>query len=371
MLSDSLFDPRATLKVIGVGGGGANAVDRMILARVQGVTFVAMNTDAQALAVSKAATRLQLGERLTSGLGSGGDPSVGEAAARESLSHIDAILEGSDMVFITAGMGGGTGTGAAPIVAQRAKEKGILTVGVVTKPFSFEGQRRMRQAEIGADKMREFVDTLITVPNSRLVELGDRRLTMTDAFGMADDVLRFGVQGISEIILRPGLINVDFADVRNVMANAGVALMGIGVAQGDNRAKVAAVQAANSPLLETNIEGAQRLLVNITSGPDFTIGEANDAMEYLLQFTVPEVADIIVGHVQRDEMEGAVSVTLLAAGMRSPLPRDWSSEPTRRRDSQPAVPDFFEIEGESQEAVPVGAPALDIPTFLRQQRERT
>lgn len=371
MISENLFETRATIKVFGVGGGGCNAVDRMIASRVMGVTFIAANTDAQALSVSKAAYRIQLGERLTSGLGSGGDPGVGEAAARESMSLIDAALEGADMVFVTAGMGGGTGSGAAPLVAERAKEKGILTIGVVTKPFAFEGRRRAEQAEQASARLQEHVDTLITIPNERLTQIADRKTTMTEAFSMADDVLRAGVQGISEIILRPGLINVDFADVRNVMSKAGVALMGFGVGRGDNRAKSAAEMAATSPLLETNIEGARRLLVNLTTGPDFTIGEVHDAMDYLLQFTHPDDSEVTVGHVLRQDLYDDVYVTLLAAGMNAPLPREWAGQaPTRRQEQEPAeIPDLF-VDKETQEAVPAGVQALDIPTFLRQQQDR-
>ncbi len=370
MISDNLFDARASIKVFGVGGGGCNAVDRMIAARVMGVTFIAANTDAQALSVSKAAYRIQLGSQLTSGLGSGGDPSVGEAAARESLSYIDAALDGADMVFVTAGMGGGTGSGAAPLVAERARQKGILTIGVVTKPFAFEGRRRSEQAEEASARLRENVDTLITIPNDRLTQIADRKTTMTDAFTMADDVLRAGVQGISEIILRPGMINVDFADVRNVMSNAGVALMGFGVARGDNRARAAAEMAANSPLLETNIEGATRLLVNITTGPDFTIGEVHDAMDYLLQFTHPDDSEITVGHVLRQDLGDQVYVTLLAAGMTAVVPREWaSSAPARRTESQPTDVPVLESDQTEMAAVSAGPQDLDIPTFLRRQQE--
>lgn len=373
MFSENLFDIRANIKVLGVGGAGCNAVNRMIAARVLGVSFVAINTDVQALQTSKAAQRIQIGETVTGGLGSGGDPEVGAAAASESISQLDSLLEGADMVFITAGMGGGTGTGAAPVIAQRSKQKDILTIGVITKPFAFEGGRRASVAEQGANAMREHVDTLITVPNERLVAFAGRKTTMTQAFALADDVLRAGVQGIGEIIIRPGLINVDFADVRSVMANAGAAMMGMGRGRGDNRAKQAAEAAANSPLLENNIEGARRLLVNITSGPDLTIGEVKEAMEYLLQFTHPEESDIIVGHVVREDAEGDVWVTVLAAGLRTaPLSDFAESAPARRRKpEEEAIPGFVSPTAEAQEPVPVGAPpSLDIPTFLRQQRDR-
>jgi cell division protein FtsZ len=343
---------------------------------VMGVRFVAINTDAQALGLSQAERRLQIGESLTRGLGAGGDPSVGEAAARESEKDIAAELEGSDMVFITAGMGGGTGTGAAPAVAEMARRMGILTVGVVTKPFLFEGPRRRRLAEEGAARLKEHVDTLITVPNDRLLGFVEKKTTMQQAFAAADDVLRQGVQGISDIILLPGIINVDFADVRSVMSNAGVALMGLGRAQGEGRARVAAQQAANSPLLETNIQGAKRLLVNVTAGPDFSIGEAHEAMDYILQFADPEDADIIMGHVMKDSADGEVMITLLAAGME---PQNFHSAPFARADTSvfmsPVAPiSPIEIETAPQPTQTAPKPIqldeldLDIPTFLRRQR---
>ena len=315
MRPENLFENQATIKVLGIGGAGSNAVNRMIAEGVAGVQFVAMNTDAQALGLSEAPTKLQLGETLTRGLGAGGDPEKGKAAALESEKTIAEVLEGTDMVFITAGMGGGTGTGAAPVVAEMARKMGILTVGVVTKPFLFEGPRRKRLAEEGASRLHDNVDTLITVPNDRLIDFVEKRTTMQQAFAAADDVLRQGVQGISDIILLPGIINVDFADVRSVMSNAGVALMGLGRGVGDQRARMAAQHAANSPLLETNIQGAKRLLINITAGSDFSIGEAHEAMEYILQFADPEDADIIMGHVMKETGDGEVQITLLAAGM--------------------------------------------------------
>ncbi len=320
MRPESLFENPATIKVIGIGGAGSNAVNRMIREGVQGVHFVAMNTDSQALNGSEATRRIQIGEVLTKGLGAGGNPEVGEHAAKESEKAIQAELEGADMVFITAGMGGGTGTGAAPHVADMARRMGILTVGVVTKPFGFEGPKRKRLANDGAQRLRDHVDTLITVPNDRLLTVVEKKTTMQQAFAAADDVLRQGVQGISDIIMLPGIINVDFADVRSVMSNAGVALMGLGRGVGDQRAKMAAQHAATSPLLETSIQGAKRLLVNVTAGPDFSLGEAHEAMEYILQFTDAEDADIIMGHVMRDHPDDEVQVTLLAAGMDSSAP---------------------------------------------------
>ncbi len=315
------LETQATIKVLGVGGAGCNAVNRMIAEGLTGVHFVALNTDAQALAGSKAARKIQIGGDLTRGLGAGGNPQVGEGSARESEAAIAAELEGCDMVFVTAGMGGGTGTGAAPVVAEMARRKGILTVGVVTKPFTFEGARRNRLAAQGAAVLKEHVDTLITVTNDRLTDFVARQATLSEAFAQADDVLRQGVQGISDIITLPGIINVDFADVRTVMSDAGVALMGLGRGVGDQRAKIAAQAAAQSPLLETNIQGARRLLVNITAGHDFSLGEIHDAMEYILQFTDAADAEIIMGHVLREgDVAGEVQITLLAAGMDADTP---------------------------------------------------
>jgi cell division protein FtsZ len=369
---ENLFDSHATIKVIGIGGAGSNAVNRMIAEGVEGVKFIAANTDAQALALSRAPIKLQIGESLTRGLGAGGDPGIGEAAAKESEKALQDQLEGCDMVFITAGMGGGTGTGAAPAVAEMARRMGVLTVGVVTKPFMFEGPRRKRLADEGAARLKSSVDTLITVPNDRLIGFVEKRTTMTEAFEAADDVLRQGVQGISDIIMLPGIINVDFADVRSVMTNAGVAMMGLGRGIGDQRAKMAAQHAANSPLLETNIQGAKRLLVNITAGTDFAIGEAYEAMEYILQFTDASEADIIMGHVLRESDDNEIAITLLAAGM-DPLGRtgravDREVFPgVQAAINTPAVgaaPQF----GTTPEPIQLDEIDLDIPTFLRRQR---
>ncbi len=369
MRPENLFENQATIKVLGIGGAGSNAVNRMIQEGVMGVQFVAMNTDAQALNLSYAPCKFQLGADLTRGLGAGGDPSVGERAARESEADIREELQGCDMVFITVGMGGGTGTGAAPVVAEMARQLGILTVGVVTKPFLFEGPKRRRLAQEGADRLKEHVDTLITVPNDRLLSVVEKRATMQQAFAEADDVLRQGVQGISDIILLPGLINVDFADVRTVMSNAGVAMMGLGRGVGDQRARIAAQAAATSPLLETNIQGAKRLLINITAGGDFSIGEAHDAMEYILQFADAEEADIIMGHVMRDGSNGEVTITLLAAGMdpgaasRPVMDLEvMMSAPVERRHSVdvPSAPVVQPIQLDEID--------LDIPTFLRRQK---
>ena len=330
----------ARIKVIGVGGGGTNAVNRMIEGELTGVEFVAMNTDAQALAKSSAQRTLQLGENSTRGLGAGGDPSKGRNAAEESKSEIKKLLDGSDMVFITAGMGGGTGTGAAPIIAEIAAEIGALTVAVVTKPFGFEGPRRQKLAEEGIKQLKDKVDTIIIVPNDRLLTVGDRRMTLREAFIKVDDVLRRGVQGISDIIAIPGIINVDFADVRAIMAEAGPALMGIGEATGDHRAVEAAQEATSSPLLETSINGATRVLVNVTSGGDLTLAEFTEASEQIHALCDQEDANIIFGWVTDPTLEGQVRVTVLATGFAG---RDGQNlSPTMReiaesRDSSPAT----------------------------------
>ena len=361
----------ATIKVIGVGGAGTNAVNRMIAEGVEGVTFIAINTDAQALAQSQAERTMQIGGAVTRGLGAGGDPKMGEAAARESEKALSAELEGCDMVFITAGMGGGTGTGAAPAIAEMARRMGILTVGVVTKPFLFEGPRRKRVAEEGSARMKSTVDTLITVPNDRLLGFVEKKTTMQDAFAAADDVLRQGVQGISDIIMLPGIINVDFADVRSVMNNAGAALMGLGRGIGDQRAKMAAQAAANSPLLETNIQGAKRLLVNITAGSDFSIGEAYEAMEYILQFADADDAEIIMGHVLRESEENEILITLLAAGM-DPMNRTVRQQDTEVFTSVQAAPGLPvampSFIASSPAPIQLDEIDLDIPTFLRRQK---
>ncbi|HOB86895.1 MAG TPA: cell division protein FtsZ, partial [Bacillota bacterium] len=258
----------ASIKVVGVGGGGSNAVNRMIDAGLKGVDFIAVNTDAQALTLSNAPVKLQIGERLTRGLGAGSDPEIGRQAAEESREELESVIKGADMVFLTAGMGGGTGTGAMPVIAEIAQELGILTVGVITRPFSFEGRKRARQAEAGIAVLQQKVDTLITIPNDRLLQVVEKRTPIVEAFRFADDILRQGVQGISDLIAIPGLINLDFADVRTIMAETGPALMGVGQGSGDNRAVEAAKAATNSPLLETSIQGARGILINITGGTD-------------------------------------------------------------------------------------------------------
>lgn len=374
----NLFETHATIKVIGVGGAGCNAVNRMIDAEVQGVEFIAMNTDRQALTQNLAETQMILGETKTRGLGAGGDPQIGAQSARESEREIQELLEGTDMVFVTAGMGGGTGTGAAPIVASIARRMGILTVGVVTKPFDFEGNRRRRTADEGASELAEHVDTLIVIPNQKLLSVVDRKTSMQEAFSFADDVLRQGVQGISDIILKTGMINVDFADVRTVMQNAGVALMGMGSGVGELRARTAAETAANSELLETRISGAKKILVNITTGEDFSIGEAHEAMEFINQLADSEDADIFLGHVIDPDMGEEVRVTLLAAGFEdlAERPRDeevfhatvsprrsTEAESTPRR-QEPAPTAAGELDPISPEEL-----TLDIPSFLRRNRQ--
>ena len=303
----------ARIKVVGVGGGGGNAINRMIKAGLAGVDFWAMNTDAQVLEMSAAKNRIQLGNKLTAGLGAGGDPSVGEKAAEETRENIQQALADSDMVFITAGMGGGTGTGAASVVASIAKDLGALTIGVVTKPFGFEGKRRMNQAMQGLEKLKETVDALIVIPNDKLIEVVERRTTMREAFQVVDEVLLRGVQGISDIITVPGLINVDFADVKAVMQSSGSALMGIGRGSGGGRAMEAAKQAINSPLLETSINGATGIIMNVTGGPDMTLHEVTEAAQ-IIHDAVLDDAIVTFGSVIDDRIQGEIQITVIATG---------------------------------------------------------
>lgn len=340
----------AVLKVVGVGGGGNNALNRMIAAGLQGVDFIAINTDAQVLATSKAPERIQIGSELTRGLGAGADPEVGQRAAEESREEIAERLKGADMVFITAGMGGGTGTGASPVVAEVAKQLGALTVGVVTKPFAFEGRRRYRQAEAGVEQLREKVDTLIVIPNDRLLQVVDKTTSFQDAFRIADDVLRQAVQGISDLIAIPGLINLDFADVRTVMLNTGSALMGIGLASGDDRAQKAAKEAISSPLLETSINGARGVLLNITGGPDLGLFEVNEAAQIVTDAADPD-ANIIFGAVIDESLGDAVRVTVIATG--------FDGRP-RRDTARDEALDGLEIK-------PLVDDNLEIPAFLRRR----
>ncbi len=344
----------ARIKVIGVGGGGTNAVNRMIEAGLAGVDFWAMNTDIQVLRTSAADRTLQLGENLTKGLGAGGNPEIGAASAEESKSDVKKALEGADMVFVTAGMGGGTGTGAAPVIAEIAKEMGILTVAVVTKPFRFEGPRRARLAEEGIDQLKDHVDTVIVIPNDRLLNVVEKKATLMDAFKEADDVLRQGVQGISDIITIPGLINVDFADVKTVMSDAGSALMGIGFADGDHRAVEAAQAAISSPLLETDIAGARAVLVNVTAGPDLQLQEVYEAADLIREGTDADDANIIFGMVVDPRLQGAVRVTVLATGFENRVTK--KIEPRRQ-----------EPEPEPQPARVPSDTDLDIPAFLRRR----
>lgn len=303
----------ASIKVIGVGGGGSNAVNRMIDSGLQGVDFLVANTETQALDNSKADIKIQLGEKLTKGLGAGANPQVGEEAAQESREEITKALQGSDMVFVTAGMGGGTGTGAAPIVAECAREMGALTVGVVTKPFTFEGKRRKNQADKGIEMLTSKVDTIIVIPNDKLLHVVDKKTPLNEAFRTADDVLRQGIKGISDLITVPGLINLDFADVKTIMTNQGEALMGIGIGEGENRAVDAAKMAINSPLLETSIEGAKGILLNITGSGDLSLFEINEAAEIISEAADPE-ANIIFGSVIDENLGDRVQITVVATG---------------------------------------------------------
>jgi cell division protein FtsZ len=362
----------ANIKVIGVGGGGSNAVNRMIASDVIGVEFWSINTDAQALTLASAPSRLQIGQKLTRGLGAGGNPAIGQKAAEESRDEVAKALEGADLVFITAGMGGGTGTGAAPIVAEVAKEMGALTVGVVTRPFIFEGRRRTSQAEQGIEGLKSRVDTLIIIPNNKLLEVIPEQTPMQEAFRYADDVLRQGVQGISDIITIPGLINVDFADVRAVMADAGSALMGIGIGSGKSRAREAAIAAISSPLLESSIEGARGVVFNITGGSDLTLHEVNAAAETIYEVVDPN-ANIIFGAVIDDRLQGEVRLTVIATGFTGEAQaaqqqnvnqqRVVSSPPTKRPMPQPPA-----ANPPTPVAEPKEKPGLDIPDFLRNRR---
>ena len=310
----------ASIKVVGCGGGGNNAVNRMIDAGVRGVEFIAVNTDRQVLAVSKATTRIQIGEKLTKGLGAGAVPEVGRRAAEESREEIARALEGADLVFVTAGMGGGTGTGAAPIVAEVARDMGALTIAVVTKPFAFEGKQRMKNAEAGIADLKQHVDTLVVIPNDRLLQVASKGTTMLDAFRMADDVLRQGIQGISDLIAVPALINLDFADVKTVMESGGMAHMGIGVGKGDGRLASAAKDAISSPLLETNIDGARAVLINITGGSDISIMDINEAANMIMEAADPD-ANIIFGAGIDDSMSDEVRITVIATGFeKTPFP---------------------------------------------------
>jgi cell division protein FtsZ len=357
----------AVIKVVGVGGGGVNAVNRMIEANMRGVEFIAMNTDAQALLMSDADLKLDIGRQLTRGLGAGSDPEIGRQAAEEHRAEVEEALKGADMVFITAGKGGGTGTGAAPIVAEVARSVGALTIGVVTRPFSFEGRRRSVQADSGIERLKEKVDAIIIIPNDRLLTISTEKTSMVSAFKMADEVLLQGVQGITDLITIPGQINTDFADVRTVLDNAGTAIMGIGQATGEGRAVNAARAAITSPLLEASIEGARGILVNISGGPDLGLFEVNEAMEIIHGVAHPD-ANIIFGTVIDDSMGDDVRVTVIAAGFER-WDEGRSGEPRPAERSQvlglDTMHDDIFAMPEEDEDVALSDDEFDVPSFLR------
>ncbi len=374
--SDPMFDEiipsnMAKIKVIGVGGGGSNAVNRMIASDITGIEFWTMNTDAQALSGANANRRLQLGQKLTRGLGAGGNPAIGQKAAEESREEIAAALEGADLVFITAGMGGGTGTGAAPIVAEVAKEMGALTVGVVTRPFTFEGRRRTNQADEGIAALQSRVDTLIGIPNDKLLVVISEQTPVQEAFRLADDVLRSGVQGISDIIMIPGLVNVDFADVRAIMADAGSAMMGTGQGSGKSRAREAALMAISSPLLESSIEGARGVVFNITGGTDLTLHEVNAAAETIYEAVDPN-ANIIFGAVLDERMQGEIHITVIATGFTGEVQSSAASiiskpmPPTAPKRNPIATSTPAPAAADNKNSS--GSGGLDIPDFLKERR---
>ncbi|CDQ19834.1 cell division protein FtsZ [Halobacillus karajensis] len=382
---DTSMDQLATIKVIGVGGGGSNAVNRMIEHGVQGVEFIAVNTDAQALNLSKAEVKMQIGGKLTRGLGAGANPEVGRKAAEESKEQIEEALQGADMVFVTAGMGGGTGTGAAPVIAQVAKELGALTVGVVTRPFTFEGRKRSTQASGGTESLKGAVDTLIVIPNDRLLEIVDKNTPMLEAFREADNVLRQGVQGISDLIAVPGLINVDFADVKTIMVDKGSALMGIGIATGENRAAEAAKKAISSPLLETSIDGAHGVLMNISGGANLSLYEVQEAADIVTSAADQEV-NVIFGSVINENLKDEIVVTVIATGFDE---AQLAQGQQKKRPSMNTVNTQKQVEQQPErnnvrEEQPPRRPApqqpqhkpnqeedtLDIPTFLRNRNRR-
>ncbi|MBT2649699.1 cell division protein FtsZ [Bacillus sp. ISL-34] len=380
---DSNLEQLATIKVIGVGGGGNNAVNRMIEHGVQGVEFISVNTDAQALNLSKAEIKMQIGGKLTRGLGAGANPEVGKKAAEESKEQIEEALKGADMVFVTAGMGGGTGTGAAPVIAGIAKDLGALTVGVVTRPFTFEGRKRATQAQGGISSMKESVDTLIVIPNDRLLEIVDKSTPMLEAFREADNVLRQGVQGISDLIAVPGLINLDFADVKTIMSNKGSALMGIGISSGENRAAEAAKKAISSPLLETSIDGAQGVLMNITGGTNLSLFEVQEAADIVATASDQDV-NMIFGSVINENLKDEIVVTVIATGFneveasirptgRPTLGQQQQSRPQTQQTPQPNVKREVkreEVNEQPSRNANQGDEALDIPTFLRNRNRR-
>ncbi|MBK3704561.1 cell division protein FtsZ [Listeria monocytogenes] len=386
---DTSSESLATIKVIGVGGGGNNAVNRMIEHGVQGVEFISVNTDAQALNLAKAETKLQIGTKLTRGLGAGAVPEIGKKAAEESREQIEEALKGSDMVFVTAGMGGGTGTGAAPVIAQIAKEMGALTVGVVTRPFGFEGPKRTKQALTGTEAMKEAVDTLIVIPNDRLLQIVDKNTPMLEAFREADNVLRQGVQGISDLIAVPGLINLDFADVKTIMTNRGSALMGIGIATGENRAAEAAKKAISSPLLETSVDGAKGVLMNITGGSNLSLYEVQEAAE-IVSSASDEDVNMIFGSVINDELKDELIVTVIATGFDEEKQAQQQAQANRRPNQSIQVNRHnYAVQDEQQNDYAQNAPQqanapvheqqaepqqnssdVDVPAFIRNRNRR-
>ncbi len=363
----TMMDGNATIKVIGVGGAGNNAVNRMLDLGIKSVDFIAVNTDRQALAKSKANTKIQIGEKITRGLGAGANPDIGAQSAEESKTELSEVLRGADMVFVTAGMGGGTGTGAAPIVAGLAKEMGILTIGVVTKPFTFEGKKRLAQAERGIESLKSKVDTLIVIPNDKLLQIIDRKTSMAEAFLMADDILRQGVQGISDLITVTGTVNLDFADVKTIMLNTGMAHMGTGRASGENKAEDAAKEAIQSPLLETSIEGARGVIINITGGEDLGLQEVNTAAE-LIQRSVDPEANIIFGTVIDPDMNDEIKITVIATGFDQPdeiktpriEPTGTTAKPWEKKVS--SIPSNQDLSSSQND--------LDIPSFLRKNKNK-
>ena len=355
----------AKIRVIGIGGGGNNAVDRMIDAGIKSADFVAMNTDLQVLNRSKAELRVQLGKELTRGLGAGADPKIGEDSALESVDEIKQVLEGNDLVFVTAGMGGGTGTGAAPVVAQLAKDMGILTVAVVTKPFNFEGRSRMANAEIGIEKLRKYVDTLLIIPNEKLLQVVPKGTPIVKAFQVADDVLRQGIQGVSDLIVNPALINLDFADVRTVMKNKGLAHMGIGSGKGENRTLEAVRQAVQSPLLETDIEGATGVILNVTGGLDLALSEVNEAC-CLVQDVVDIGANIIFGACIDAELKDEVIVTIIATGFTGHTDEEEHKAPEKPVEKQPEPQAEFNVFDIMENAAPSQAPQQQAPAAPQQ-----
>ncbi|HIC92797.1 MAG TPA: cell division protein FtsZ [Anaerolineae bacterium] len=343
----------AQIKVVGIGGGGSNAVNRMIEEGLSGVEFIAVNTDAQALMLSNAPLRVRIGDKLTKGLGAGGDPEIGLKAAEESSDQLYEVLKGADMIFLTAGMGGGTGTGASPVIAQIAKEVGALTIGVVTKPFSFEGRRRQQIAEEGIERLKEHVDTLIVIPNDRLLQIMDKKASIQQAFLTADDILRQGIQGISELITVPGLINLDFADVRTIMAEGGAALIGVGRASGDNRAIEAAEAAISSKLLDVTIDGARGILFNVTGGPDLTLFEVNEAASLIKETAHPD-ANVIWGAVINPEIDDEIRITVIATGFDAASQRKAGAVSVAKPSIEFPVRTFDQDD-------------MDIPAFLRRR----